>query len=145
MNYWDTSALLKLYVPEPDSPQFLDLIAETGRPIGSSAIAAVELLCAAHRKEQVGDLKKGGAASAFARFQQDCASGRIVSIPFGDEVLSQAQAVIRAAVSRSREPLLRSLDVIHVATALILRAPAVVATDRRLREMAASVNLKTLP
>ena len=27
MSYWDTSALIKLYVPEPDTPYFLELLA----------------------------------------------------------------------------------------------------------------------
>jgi len=60
VNYWDTSALLKLYVPEHDSGYFLDLVVSSGRPIVSSAIAAAEILCTLYRKECAGDLKSGG-------------------------------------------------------------------------------------
>ena len=33
MNYWDTSALLKLYVPEHDSGYFLESVVTSGQPL----------------------------------------------------------------------------------------------------------------
>ncbi|MBZ5576682.1 MAG: type II toxin-antitoxin system VapC family toxin [Acidobacteriia bacterium] len=145
MNYWDTSALLKLYVPEEDSGAFLDLIAASDEPIATSAIATAEVLCAVNRKERAGDLKRGGAAAAFRRFVADCDQGRIVPIPYGTQVLEVAQAVMRVALHRSRPLFLRSLDLIHVASALTIHAGSVVATDARLREVAALVKLRLLP
>jgi uncharacterized protein with PIN domain len=50
VNYWDTSALFKIYVPEDDSGYFVDLVVSSDQPIVSSAIAAAEMLCALYRK-----------------------------------------------------------------------------------------------
>jgi predicted nucleic acid-binding protein len=49
--YWDTSALVKLYVTEADSSYFFQLISKTDEPIISSAVATAEALCVFYRKE----------------------------------------------------------------------------------------------
>ncbi len=143
--YWDTSALLKLYVPEPDSAFFLDLAATGTDQILSSGIAAVEVLCALHRKEAGGDLKPGGARSLFRRFAADAAAGRIVTVPYGRDVLSQAEKLLDLLRSRRRAPVIRGLDAIHLASALVSKASTLVATDRRLRETAAVLGMRLLP
>jgi len=82
MMYWDTSAILKLYVPEKDSAYFLDLIARTDEQVLTSAIASMELLCAFERKERDGDIKPGGADAAFDKFLNDTRRGRIIEVPY---------------------------------------------------------------
>lgn len=62
MSYWDTSAVLKLYVTEPDSRYFIDLVASSDTPLRTAQITYVEVLCALHRKEVAGDLLAGAAA-----------------------------------------------------------------------------------
>jgi predicted nucleic acid-binding protein len=145
VNYWDTSALLKLYVPEDDSGYFLDLVVASDQPIVSSAIAAVELLCAVYRKESVGDLKSGGALAAYRRFLGDCRTGRIVLVPYGDQVSTAAEGIVRLAFRRAQPVMVRSLDAIHVASAVTARARVMVATDARLRRVAAMARLKLAP
>jgi len=54
VSYWDTSALVELYIAEADSPYFLQLIAGGDEPIVSPAIVTAEILCVLYRKEQVG-------------------------------------------------------------------------------------------
>jgi uncharacterized protein with PIN domain len=63
--YWDTSALVKLYVTEPDSSYFIQLIAKTDEPIISSAVAITEALCVFYRKEHALALKSGGARRIY--------------------------------------------------------------------------------
>ena len=145
MNYWDTSALLKLYVPEDDSGCFLDLVVSSEQPIVSSAIAAAEMLCAVYRKECVGDLQSGGALTAYQRFLGDCREGRIVLVPYGEQIFTSAEGIVRLAFRRARPVMVRSLDAIHVASAMTARARVMVATDARLRTVAAMAKLKLAP
>ena len=145
MTYWDTSALLKLYITEDDSAYFLQILSEQAEPILSSEIAAVEVLCALHRKEQAGDLIPGGARAVFRQFLGDAGAGRIVTVPYGSDILAEAEKLVQLAFHRPRPVLIRSLDVIHVSSAAVSKAEAMVATDRRLREVASLVRMKVLP
>ena len=145
MTYWDTSALLKLYVPEPDSAHLLDLLSLENQPLYSSAIATVEVLCAVHRKERSGGLRPGSFASILLKFRADCGGGRIVLIPYGDDVAAKAEQVVRLALRRRQLGMIRSLDAIHIASALSVGAKTMVATDLRLREVAALAKLKLEP
>ena len=145
MSYWDTSALLKLYIAEADSPYFLQLIAGGDEPIVSSAIVTAEILCVLYRKEQARALKGGGAGRIYGKFSQDVRTGRILTVPYGPDVEAQAEKLARLVFNRPRPILIRSLDMIHVSTALSSRARDLVATDRRLREVAVLAGLHVLP
>jgi predicted nucleic acid-binding protein len=145
VNYWDTSALLKLYVPEDDSGYFLNSVVTSDQPLVSSAIAAVEMLCAVYRKECIGDLKRGGALATYQRFLGDSREGRIVLVPYGEQVFTAAEEIVRLAFRRARPIMVRSLDAVHVASALTARARVMVATDTRLRQVAAMAKLKLAP
>jgi predicted nucleic acid-binding protein len=145
VEYWDTSALLKLYVPEPDSPTFLERIELIGTALLTADVAAVELLCALERKEQVGDVSEGGGQALFQRFELDAGAGRLVLIPYGSDVWRAAKDLVRLAYSEEPPVLIRSLDVLHVATALSAKVGTVVATDVRLRRAATLAGLETAP
>lgn len=145
MTYWDTSALLKLYVAERDSAYFLGLIAETEHQICSSAMAITEALCALYGKEQRGELKRGAASGILRELIADTEAGRIVAIPYGRDIVSQAEKVVKLAAERTRPVMIRSLDAVHVASALASKAEAMVATDARLRDVAALAGLKLMP
>ena len=145
MQYWDTSALLKLYVAEPDSSDFLQLLSDTGAPILTSAVTAIELQCALYRKELAGDLKEGGAHHAFQKFQADVTKGRIVNVPAGDDVSAASGEIIRSAFGGRRPVMVRSLDVIHLASAVVGGSETLVATDLRLREAAKRAGFTLAP
>ena len=145
MAYWDTSAIVKLYVAEDDSPDFLQLVTSMDEPILSSAITTTEVLCTLHRKEYAGALKHGGARVIFRRFSADVNAGRILALPYGPDVEAEAEKLVRIAFAQPRPVMLRSLDVIHVSTALSSKAKVVIATDVRLRDVAALAHLKVLP
>lgn len=144
MDYWDSSALLKLYVTEHDSGYFLDLIAKSGRPISTSAIAVTEALCALHRKERAGLLKSGGADTLFRRFLADCEKGRAVLIPYGLNIAVEAEKLMKLALER-QPVMIRSLDLIHLASASLSKAKSFVATDKRLREFATLLGFQLWP
>ncbi len=121
--YFDTSALVKLAVAEPETRALRDWIAqETLRP-ASSALAGVELRRAARRHGQ----------SALAT-AADVMSG-INVIAIRPEILDGAAAL--------DPPTLRTLDAIHLATALRIGSSlaAFVAYDQRLAEAAQAAGL----
>lgn len=145
MNYWDTSALIKLYAPEPDSSYFLSLLRRAEQPLLSSEITQAEVLCTLYRKEHAGDLVKGAAERLFDRFSGDVAAGRLTLIPNGVDVMAEARTLVSQAYSQPQPILVRGLDAIHIASALTGPAVTVVATDIRLRDVAALMGLEVLP
>lgn len=144
MLYWDTSAIFKLYAPEPDSPYFLRLIADSEAPIISSAIVSVELMCALYRRHMADDLPRN-VVESMRQFTSDVSDGLIVLVPYGRDIAAEAERVIATALRRRRPVFIRSLDVIHLCSALVTKADALVATDARLREMARAMGLRLLP
>jgi len=75
MSYWDTSALAKLYIQEPDSSGF-ERFATTGSRIVVSEIVRWELRTVLRRREAEGALKPGSAKMMHEAFCSLIASGR---------------------------------------------------------------------
>ena len=143
MVYWDTSALLKLYVLETDSAYFVGLIKASSTPLLTSEIARVEIFSALARKENAGEFSKGMAEQLYARFLSAASRGSIVTVPLAADVVREAVSLTRNCYSQSVP--IRSLDAIHVASAVASGAQIMVATDVRLREVAALAGLGRRP
>src|SRR6266576_5718598 len=94
MVFWDTSALLKLYVAEPDSSAFAT-IAQSEEPLAISAWTTHEILCGLHRKELLHDLKAGGAEAIYQRILQQIAAGNLEVITYTTTVAQLTSEVIR--------------------------------------------------
>ena len=145
MVYWDTSALLKLYVSEPESARMVQMATSIEGPIYSSAIVTVEVISALARKERSGELSRGGSREVFTKIGRDVAVGRIAIIPFGDDVVREAAKLVRLPSAGSRRVMIRALDLIHLASAVAVRSRSIVTTDARLRELAALAGMEVLP
>lgn len=123
MVYLDSSALVKLVVPEPETAALRHYLREHPERV-SCALARVEV-CRA--------LRRTGATEATLR-RADQMLGCIALVAVDDPLLRAA-----AALSPSG---LRSLDAVHLATALSLDGlDAVVTYDRRLDAAAAQTGL----
>lgn len=123
MIYFDTSALAKLVVKETESAALVQWLRKhTEQPKVSSMLSRVELPRAVR---QGGDI-------AYLRAQMIL--GDLVQVPLTPDLLDTAGSLPGA---------LRSLDAIHLATALRLRGElsALVAYDRRLLETARQAGL----
>lgn len=124
--YFDASAFVKLVQRESESEALLDLVNRDWDLLGSSEILAVEVSRAARRA--------GGDAPVRA--------ARLLSaltlVPLNLELRSQACLV--------GPPELRSLDAIHLATALSVRdrVGAVFTYDKRLSEASADAGFRVL-
>src|SRR5690606_3752550 len=127
--YVDPSALLKLYLNEPESRAMTGWRAKTRKPLFVTHHGRVELVngigLAAHRGFITEEVRK----AALAALDDDFAQGRYVQA----DVLWRA--TLRRARALSREHTLRigcrSLDVMHVASAVELELKRFVTFDLR--------------
>jgi predicted nucleic acid-binding protein len=128
--YLDSAAVVKLVVAEPESPALVDwLNARDDLPRFTSALAEVEV------------------ARAIRRAAPE-ASGRVPRV-LDRMYRLDIDARVRTVAAAFDDPLLRSLDAIHLATALRLtdtndtRLEAFVTYDKRLLEAARRADLPT--
>jgi uncharacterized protein len=123
--YVDSSALVKLVVPEPETKALRDFLRSWPERV-SSVVARIEVERVARRI--------GGGAIRRAR----TVVSRIALVDLDDEVVETAAAL--------KPPTLRTLDAIHLATALSLRTDlgAVCAYDARLAGAAAFQAIEVL-
>lgn len=134
MIYWDTSCVLKLYTPENDSETYLSMADESSEPLVSSEVLDTELFYALRQKEIRGDIGRGWAERLHKKFCADVEKGRLVLLAVGRDVLAQAVGVARRCYAEKPPVLLRTLDGIHLGTALTAGCTAIVTTDRRMRQ-----------
>lgn len=121
--YLDASALVKLIVAEPESGALRRYLGERPRII-SSRIAEVELRCAVARQDEID------------------AGDRVSSLIATVELLELDAEVARRA-GELNPATLRTLDAIHLASALVIapEVDAVVAYDTRLAAAARAAGL----
>ncbi len=142
--YWDTSALLKLYAPEPDSDQFRSLMGEQIVDIAISFLHRVELNFALVAKEQRGEISKGGAKQLFESFLKHREQGRFLEIPWGDDVERHARIALETCSQNQQPVMLRTLDGLHLGAMLAAGIQKIVTTDLRLRHAAVTVGLDVI-
>ena len=125
--YLDSSALVKLVVREPESPALLGLLREHRERV-SSALALTEVPRALRR-------------AGFGRLERRRAREVLAAVALVD-----ADRRILSAAAALEPPMLRTLDAIHLATALALgeELAALVTYDRRLTEAAWRAHVQAL-
>jgi hypothetical protein len=140
--YADPSALLKLYVHEPESAAMSAWRGRVRGPLPLTHHGHLEIVngiaLAAFRKL----LSQEAMADALASFEEDLAEGRYVQA----DVPWRATLRRAAGISHIHTPALgcRSLDVLHVAAALELGLRDFVTFDRRQLQLARAVGLKPI-
>ena len=136
--YFDTSVLVKRYVNEPGSIRARELLRRW--PVVSSALAPVEATSAFHRRVLAGQADEREARAMIRRMAEDRASWQLLGVD--PAILARAELLVRDVA-------LRTLDAIHVASALMLvegmarRVPFVTA-DANQRTAADRANLEVV-
>lgn len=140
--YADPSALLKLYIHQPESAA---MNAWRGRTRGALAVThhgRVEIIngicLAAFRK----DITADAMSDALASFDEDFAAGRYLQA----NILWRAALKRAAELSREHTPSLgcRPLDVLHVASALELGFRSFLTFDLRQQQLARAAGSKLI-
>ncbi len=140
--YVDPSALLKLYLHEPESRAMALWRAKITGPLAVTHHGRVELInglaLAAHR----GFLPAATFQAALAALDDDFEQGRYATA----DLLWRAVLKRAADLSRAHTPALgtRSLDVLHVASALELGLKRFVTFDTRQSQLALAAGLKVV-
>ena len=144
MNYWDTSCLLKLYVREEYSGLYLDLVRQQATPIFTSVLAETEFAFAVSRKEADGSLLPGAATDLAGAFRRSVSDGCIRLVPLHQAIRESASELARRfLITHTPSLTLRTLDGIHLATAISLHATHLLTADRRLAAAAKACGLHT--
>lgn len=124
--YCDTTALAKLVFVEPESEDFTEFIEESSGQLASSQFGEIELMRAAGR---IGQKAVDTALEILAQ-----------------TILLPLTSSIRLRASYLQPPLLRSLDAIHLATAMeiLTDLECLVTYDLRLAEAASAVGIRVM-
>ena len=140
--YADPSALLKLYVHEPESAAMSAWRGRIRGPLTVTQHGRAEVtngICLAAFR---GQISTEALADALASVEEDLADGRYVQA----DLLWRATLKLATELGRVHTPALgcRTLDVLHVASALVLEFKAFLTFDVRQQKLARAVGLKVV-
>ncbi|MBI4604173.1 MAG: type II toxin-antitoxin system VapC family toxin [Planctomycetes bacterium] len=144
MSYWDTSTLGKLYLPETDSPGFVQKAANDP-VIVISRLGLYEMRRVAFRKESEGLVRSGAADTILSQLDQDVAAGEIMILELDTRVEVSFNTIMATCYRRAPPISVRTFDAIHLATARVAGEAELVATDRRMREAAKLLGFSLFP
>lgn len=112
MFYFDTSALAKRYLFESGTDSVNTIFSQEGVVRYISHVSKIELYHGIFRKMRAGELPRLMLKKILKQFQRDLKEFHIM--PLNDQVIKISQKIV------SRH-LLKTLDAIHVATAMIIK------------------------
>jgi predicted nucleic acid-binding protein len=138
--YLDSAIIVKLFVREEDSDWFNQSI--VGHELWSSELSLAEVRSAILIKERAGQISVAQRKTAFARFESMRAEQLLHLQPLSSAVVEHAAGLL---TSCHPEVALRSLDAIHLATALLHPRGPLCATDGRLRAAAQRIGVTCFP
>jgi predicted nucleic acid-binding protein len=137
----DTSAIVKLYIKEPDSRNVSEWIRNNNSPIPLTRLIELELLNALKLKQFRKEISGEDFDSLNLKLKQHEATGVYYRPP-----MDWANVFHYAFdLSKNHTPTLgsRSLDILHVASALFLKADRILTFDDRQSQLSAVAGLKT--
>ncbi|MBI2161433.1 MAG: type II toxin-antitoxin system VapC family toxin [Candidatus Rokubacteria bacterium] len=136
--YFDSSVLVKRYLHESGSPRAVRWL-QRRRP-AASAVASVEVTSALRRRRSAGEVSEAQFNSLLTLFRRDREHWELLEV--SAEVLERAESIIRQVP-------LRTLDALHLASAVLLgealqRRLAFVTADARQHEVAEALGLEVV-
>jgi predicted nucleic acid-binding protein len=138
--YLDSAIIVKLLVREDDSAWFDREV--KGHDLWSSELALAEVRSAILAKERFKLVSMNQRKAAFARFQVFQENDDLRLHPLNSAVVQHASGLL---VSCHPEIPLRSLDAIHLATAMLYPCGALCTTDNKLRAAAKRMGAPYFP
>ncbi len=143
MSYWDTSALVKLYLQEVDSAQFeaLGLIA----PVLTGTLALHEARTVFRRREAEGLIPPDEGTALFQRLARNAAADAVRVQAETDAVGREFGEVIEKCFSQTPPVFIRTNDALHLASAKVAGETEFVTADGRQRAAALLLGFKVLP
>ena len=139
--YLDTSALAKLYVPEPGSDA-LEAALVGRRDLVVSDLAVTELASAVARRVRAAQISGRDAQRIYGRLLRDLAAGEFRRAELTVGTHREAERLLLALGRRAP---LRAADALHLALAALAGARVLVTFDRRLLGATAALGTFEVP
>lgn len=139
MIYFDTSALVKRYVPEINSQAF-DLYFLEGTPAQVSRLVLLELRCTMARKRRNGDISGQDEQNIMEKVRLDIQDGVLLVDPMVDAYFVEAMRLIEDAPQLA----LRTLDATHLATARAVGATELATADAVMRDVGRALGMQVV-
>ena len=135
----DASFLFSLYVPDVNSAMVSAKMKRVVLPLVLTDVGKIEILNAVALRLFRKELRPAEAMKVHALFREDIEEGVVRIVPLSAAAYRQAELI-----ARTHTPLLgtRTLDVLHVAGALVLRADAFYTLDKKQARLAAALGLR---
>ncbi|MEI6071024.1 MAG: type II toxin-antitoxin system VapC family toxin [Verrucomicrobiae bacterium] len=141
--YFDTSALIKIYVREVNSLTTVEILLAEKSPVPFSHLVELELRTAIRLKRGRGEITAAEQRAVLQALESDLAKGVLARPDYDlDSVYRRAEAI---SAKHAAGTLARSADIWHVAAALEIGCNAFSSFDGRQRNLAALSKLKLLP
>ena len=137
--YADTSFLISLYIPDVHSPEAERRMA-SGSAVWLTPFHVAEWTHAVEQQVFRGAASRTEANYSHARFQQHRESGFWVEVEMPESVFDVCARLARRHAAKLG---LRTLDTLHVASALELKVEHFWTFDERQKQLARAVGLKT--
>lgn len=138
--YADTSFLASLYLSEPNSIEAADRMQRLQLPLLLTTLSELELVNALQLRLFRRELNTAQSRSAYAAFRGDLNAGIFTIEPVPQTIYADS---IRLASIWTRKLGSRTLDIIHVAAALRLKADSFHTFDTHQKNLARAVGLQT--
>ena len=138
--YLDSSALVKLYVREPETAELSAFVRKSAPPLPFSSLHELELTHALERRREEGDLSTIAVNQITGAIDKDLTQG-VLSRPDAEWPGIFARAIHLLRQHRG----LRSLDALHIGQALESGAVWFVTYDKRQGKAASAEGLKLWP
>ncbi len=138
--YLDSSALVKLYVREPETAELSTFVRKSAPPLPFSSLHELELTHALERRREEGDLSTIAVNQITGAIDKDLTQGVLVR-PAAEWPGIFARAIHLLRQHRG----LRSLDALHIGQALESGAVWFVTYDKRQGKAASAEGLKLWP
>jgi hypothetical protein len=141
--YFDSAIIVKLYVREATSPDAIRLVGAYVAPYWLTHWQALEVKNAIRLKAFRKEITAAEMSQSIAAFEQDMATGRWQRPVYTAATVEQKADELSA--SHSAILGCRTLDIIHVAAALVIGAKEFVTFDGRQGAMAKQAGLTVKP
>lgn len=137
--YADTSFLVSLYAPDSNSAEAIRRMSAVKLPVLSTSFGEVELANAFQLLLFRKQVEAREIRAAYNAFREHVRSGAIVVHSMTDEIFEASRHLAVRYTSRLG---VRTLDILHVASALALGANVFHSFDRNQKRLAVLVGLK---
>jgi predicted nucleic acid-binding protein len=138
--YADTSFLFSLYVPDANSSAAAAIMKRIKPPLLATDFAEFEFINALNWRIFRKELRASEEQAVLLSFSSDIHAGAVRILPISSATFAHARRIAR---THTRLLGTRALDVLHVASALTLRAGSFCTFDKNQAKLASALALHT--